>query len=313
MENSMRDVKVVEGEPYIKAVSIPEAYAKALRLLGNVKSNSIDHLVIAVEKPLLPTPPLTENSDIVSNYERFLNFESSKDPSGKTLRAFHEEYKKLKLGDKSGEGWIQDRIKVLCPSVKELMEEVRRIFKIREELLDIKQRYRNLTYREEHYVQRLTSFGDYRGMLYEYWREGINQLAVLIYKLAKEVPQRGNKSFVYGSLSIYDPNKDCLNLVCDRRVESIRQYPCLTAIDVKLTENSMNLCALWRHQYFDIKAYGNLISLAMLLKEICDVVNYFRREFGFKEEVKYGKITSIACRADFSKDKKVEETISERF
>jgi len=162
-------------------------------------------------------------------------------------------------------------------------------------------------------VQRLASFGDYKGKLYEHWRKGINQLAVLVYKLAKEVPQRDNKSFVYGSLPIYDPNKDCLNLVCDGRAESIGQYPCLTAIDVKLTENFINLCALWRHQYFDIKAYGNLISLAMLLKEICDVVNYFRREFGFKEEVKYGKITSIACRADFSKDKKVEETISERF
>jgi len=103
IENSIRGVKVVEGEPYIKAVSIPEAYVKALRFLGSVKGNSIDHLVIVAEKSLLPTPPLTENSDIVSNYENFLNFESSKDPSGNTLRAFHEGYKKLKLRDTCGE------------------------------------------------------------------------------------------------------------------------------------------------------------------------------------------------------------------
>ena len=152
-------------------------------------------------------------------------------------------------------------------------------------------------------VSLIVRYGDYRGMLYEHWGRGVNQLALLIYKLARDVPQRCYKSFVYGSLSVYDPNKDCLQLVCDKRVVSIGQFPCLTAIDVKLTGNAINLCALWRHQYLDTKAYGNLISLAMLLKVICDLVNYFRREFGFRKEVEYGKIASIACRADFSKYK----------
>jgi hypothetical protein len=67
-----------------------------------------------------------------------------------------------------------------------------------------------------------------------------------------------------------------------------------------LSDNALNLCALWRHQYFDIKAYGNWISLALLMKIIGDLTNHFRKKFGFKEEVKYGKITSIASRADFS-------------
>jgi len=313
VDNSLRGVEVVRGEPYIKAVSIPEAYVNALRFLRSVKGNSIDHLIIVVEKPLLPTLTLTEDSDIIASYEKFLNFESSRDPSGNTLRAFHEEYKKLKLGDKSGEEWIQDRIKVLCPSVKELMEEVRRIIRNSGELLNIKRRY-CLKYREEEYKQRLMRYGYYGNRLSKYLeigilKEGINQLAVIIYRLIKH-----QTSFAYGTLSVLDPIKDCLQLLCDERLiyndkkpGPIKYYPCLTALDVKLRDNVVNLCALWRHQYFDTKAYGNIISLAMLLKEICDLVNYFRRESGSNKMVKYGKITSIACRADFSKKEDSED------
>lgn len=80
------------------------------------------------------------------------------------------------------------------------------------------------------------------------------------------------------------------------------QFPCLSTIDLKLTDNVLNLCTLWRHQYFDIKVYGNWISLAVLLKMVCDLANYFRKVFGSKDKkITCGKITSIACRADFDK------------
>jgi len=45
---------MVEGEPYIKAVSIPEAYVNALRFLGSVKGGSIDHLIVS-GKEVSPT------------------------------------------------------------------------------------------------------------------------------------------------------------------------------------------------------------------------------------------------------------------
>jgi hypothetical protein len=69
---------------------------------------------------------------------------------------------------------------------------------------------------------------------------------------------------------------------------------------------------LERHQFFDIKAYGNWISLAVLLKIVCDLVNEMRTEFMHSPQhsVKPGKITSVACRADFKNSSGMKKVYS---
>jgi len=50
--------------------------------------------------------------------------------------------------------------------------------------------------------------------------------------------------------------------------------PCLTLVDFKPERNNLHLIASWRAQFFDTKAYGNLISLAMLLEQACENTGY---------------------------------------
>lgn len=68
--------------------------------------------------------------------------------------------------------------------------------------------------------------------------------------------------------------------------------PCLTLLDFKPEQKRLNLIASWRAQYFDTKAYGNLISLAMMLRNIC-------KNTGFQS----GHVISIANKA-ILKDKR---------
>jgi thymidylate synthase len=69
---------------------------------------------------------------------------------------------------------------------------------------------------------------------------------------------------------------------------------CLTQIDFKPVKNNLNLIASFRSQYFDTKAYGNLIALAILLYDMCKKTPY-----------KPGEIISTAHKALFyyAKDK----------
>jgi len=62
--------------------------------------------------------------------------------------------------------------------------------------------------------------------------------------------------------------------------------PCLTLVDFKPERNNLHLIASWLAQYFDTKAYGNLISLAMLLEQVC-------RNTGYNS----GRLISIAHKA----------------
>jgi hypothetical protein len=75
---------------------------------------------------------------------------------------------------------------------------------------------------------------------------------------------------------VFDPNRD----LC---------YPnarCLMSIDFKPRRNKLHLIADWRVQYFNTKAYGNFLSLARLLREVC-------KERGFRP----GNLISIAHKA----------------
>lgn len=50
--------------------------------------------------------------------------------------------------------------------------------------------------------------------------------------------------------------------------------PCLAFVDLKPEKNVLHLIASWRAQFFDTKAYGNLLSLAVLLRELCEECGY---------------------------------------
>ena len=182
-----------------------------------------------------------------------------------------------------------------------MVHEVVQLDDYREKLTRIHNEIKCRYLSEENYKLRAMKYGCYDNTLYSVIKKPINQLAVTIYKLAKDVPAHNQRSFVYSTISIHDPLKESLGLIGDRRTANIGQFPCLTSLDFKLTNNKVNLCALWRHQFFDIKAYGNWISLAVLLKTICDLTNDLRRKFlkNRTTEINPGIITSIACRADF--------------
>lgn len=49
---------------------------------------------------------------------------------------------------------------------------------------------------------------------------------------------------------------------------------CLAMLDFKPERDVLNLMAVFRSQYFDTKAYGNFIALAMLLYDMCQRTDY---------------------------------------
>jgi len=62
--------------------------------------------------------------------------------------------------------------------------------------------------------------------------------------------------------------------------------PCLLSIDFKPEGRRLHLIASWRSQFVNTKAYGNFISLAMLLRDVC-------KETSFQP----GRLISIAHKA----------------
>jgi len=50
--------------------------------------------------------------------------------------------------------------------------------------------------------------------------------------------------------------------------------PCLTMLDFKPKKDKLSLLAVFRSQFFDTKAYGNFISLAILLYKMCQKTGY---------------------------------------
>jgi thymidylate synthase len=76
----------------------------------------------------------------------------------------------------------------------------------------------------------------------------------------KKVP-RWNANRVM--ISLFNPKKDLH--VCRAPAP-----PCLTTLCFYPVQQSLNLVATFRAQYTDIKAYGNLISVAMLLQRVSE-------------------------------------------
>lgn len=71
---------------------------------------------------------------------------------------------------------------------------------------------------------------------------------------------------------VFSPNKD-LKAACRPcpRADGVR---CLTQIDFKPIKDKLNLMAVFRSQFFDTKAYGNFIALAILLYKMCKATGY---------------------------------------
>lgn len=84
----------------------------------------------------------------------------------------------------------------------------------------------------------------------------------------------------------YDLLKACRSVP---RVSGVR---CLSLIDFKPLRDELNLMAVFRSQYFDTKACGNFIALAILLYRMCQDTGY-----------KPGAIVSTADKVTFAGDR----------
>jgi len=85
---------------------------------------------------------------------------------------------------------------------------------------------------------------------------------------------------------VFLPHEDLKEACRPRpRAPSLR---CLAMIDFKPERDTLNLMAIFRSQYFDTKAYGNFIALAILLYKMCQ-----------KTEYKPGAVVSMANKITF--------------
>lgn len=115
--------------------------------------------------------------------------------------------------------------------------------------------------------------GDYKESLSRAF--GFDQLLAVENRLAAR--DRHGRKIHGGSVnglvcSVYVPTED-LRKACKPRPR-MNDARCLAQIDFKPIGDRLNLMAVFRSQYFDTKAYGNFISLAMLLYTMCERTGY---------------------------------------
>lgn len=53
-----------------------------------------------------------------------------------------------------------------------------------------------------------------------------------------------------------------------------RGFPCLTHVDLTLHDGRLHCLAVYRHQFFVEKAYGNMLGLSAMLKFLCQQTGY---------------------------------------
>lgn len=133
-----------------------------------------------------------------------------------------------------------------------------------------------------------------------YYREalrsafGLDQLGIVSERLAAR--DRHGRIMNGGSgnglvCQVYLPHDD-LRRSCQPRPR-VNNARCLTQVDFKPIGNRLHLMATFRSQYFDTKAYGNLISLALLQYQMCQLTGY-----------KPGSLVSVAHKVVFHADKR---------
>lgn len=93
-------------------------------------------------------------------------------------------------------------------------------------------------------------------------------------RMITERLQQGNHGSCTNALvaQVYDIKKD-LSVATSGRPFA-KDMSCLTQLQFRPKRDHLHLFATFRSQYLDTKAYGNLISLAMLLAQVCERTNY---------------------------------------
>lgn len=86
--------------------------------------------------------------------------------------------------------------------------------------------------------------------------------------------QEGNHGSCTNALvaQVYDIKKDLTVATSGRPFA--KDMSCLTQLQFRPKRDHLHLFATFRSQYLDTKAYGNLISLAMLLAQVCAKADY---------------------------------------
>lgn len=186
-----------------------------------------------------------------------------------------------------GRQWIKNRINVLCPQDMKIKPNKREA------------REPNLrTAKNSSYFDRLTKYGmpvGVRGQEVKF----VDQLNCVATRSWSK--KHVHKTLVCNYLTcvLVDPRLDLYSFSKFKRAQVGKTAPpCLTLLDFKDEGDRLHLFAVFRSQFFDTKAYGNWISLAILLQEMCRATDY-----------KPGKILSVALKALFKVKKDAEDLL----
>lgn len=74
-------------------------------------------------------------------------------------------------------------------------------------------------------------------------------------------------------------------------------FPCLTHVDLTLHDGRLHCLAVYRHQYFVEKAYGNILGLSAMLKFLCQQSGYVPGELvvhATMADAQRGEIAGVA-------------------
>jgi hypothetical protein len=103
---------------------------------------------------------------------------------------------------------------------------------------------------------------------------GPNQLADRVKALRSEHRagrQRNNTLDMDIAADSQEPRGVQIYAATDRRR---RGFPCLTHVDLTLHDGRLHCLAVYRHQYFIEKAYGNMLGLSAMLHFLCQQSGY---------------------------------------
>lgn len=103
---------------------------------------------------------------------------------------------------------------------------------------------------------------------------GPNQLADRVTALRSEHRagrQRNNTLDMDIAADSQEPRGVQIYAATDRRR---RGFPCLTHVDLTLHDGRLHCLAVYRHQYFIEKAYGNMLGLSAMLHFLCQQSGY---------------------------------------
>lgn len=102
----------------------------------------------------------------------------------------------------------------------------------------------------------------------EYFKRLEDQLIMVKERLQVRMHGGSTNALVCCTFSRGDLQRACIHR------PNVPEAPCLTMLQFKPKGKELNLFAVFRSQFFDTKAYGNFISLAILLYKMCQSTEY---------------------------------------